>query len=105
METVKTKVWDYGPGKRFWGHDYFISRRSEDGKQLKISGFGRGIKAGEYILLEHSNHVDIVAFRIEDIYYETDPRDMFWANLVWDGTTYNAKVEAGELEMGRYGWL
>jgi hypothetical protein len=29
-----------GPGKRFWGHDYAVTRTIDGGRQLKASGWG-----------------------------------------------------------------
>jgi len=71
-----SKTHDYT--KRGWGHDFAIMDIIDGGLQVKVMGWGRGIKKGDLIILanEHSPSGGS-PYRITDIEYKLDPSDMW----------------------------
>lgn len=62
---------------RYWGHDYSISQAYDGGQTIEISGWGSGIKKGDYLLLRRGD--DSTRYKVKGIRYESDPRDMWFA--------------------------
>lgn len=76
---------DFGPGLRRWGHNYSIITRRRDGKELSVCGWWEGIKKGDTIALENRDNDDgRSVYRVREIEYYRDPRDMWHATLVHD---------------------
>ena len=70
---------------RGWGHDFSILTIIEKGQKLKISGWRSGITKGDTLLLP--NGADRATYRVEVIRYQRDPRDQFFADLTYVGST------------------
>ena len=73
--TAKTH--DYT--KRGWGHDFTITTVIDRVKQLKASGWGYGIRCGDFLLLP--NKLGITRYRVININYYSNPADMWNADL------------------------
>jgi len=62
---------------RGWGHDYiFLPHRG--GLEARITGWGHGIRAGDYLLLQNGDGSS--RYVIRSIQYERDPPDMWSAS-------------------------
>jgi hypothetical protein len=68
---------DYRKGHRTWGHD--LSYRPLPDDKLKATGWGSGLREGDYMLL--SNGDSDTRYQIETIRYFGDPKDMWTATL------------------------
>lgn len=73
------KTHDYT--QRFWGHDFAIHEVIDKGRKLRTSGFGRGIREGDYLILPNEGHT--TRYQVENIEYMLDPDDMWFAGLVF----------------------
>ena len=67
--------------KRHWGHDYVITRVEKRGQTIHMMGWGHGINAGDFILIE-SKSSDPGAnpdtrYQVAEVDYKSDPRDMW----------------------------
>lgn len=67
--------------KRGWGHDYAITDVRANGQQISMTGWGRGIRQGDYLLIESQStepgaNPD-TRYRVKSIRYCDDPSDMW----------------------------
>lgn len=83
--------------KRGWGHDYVIHSVIRDGQELRMSGWGRGIRAGDFLLLE--NEGSSTRYRVESISYHRDPSDMWAAAAVFAPRSAPPKESADKGEV------
>ncbi len=82
---VEPATHDYGPGKRYWGHDYTFTP-IDDGQRGRATGWGKGIRQGDYLLL--ANGDQSTRYRVESIKYGNSvslgsPDDMWKATLTF----------------------
>jgi hypothetical protein len=87
---------DFGPGRRYWGHDYCISTVLDGGQRVRASGWGHGgrlIKEGDYLLLESARRKRATRYRVEKIRHVMDPDDMWHADLTFAPRTYATQEE------------
>jgi len=76
LKLQKQKTYDYT--NRVNGQDYVF----EPGESLNISymtGHGKGIKPGDFIILELDSNIS--HYQVEHIDYYLDPPDMWMASL------------------------
>lgn len=67
-----------------WGHDVVISTVADGGQRLEVSGWGRGIVAGDLLVLAHAEVPGGSSrYVVEKIKYYEDPPDMFAAMLAF----------------------
>lgn len=66
---------------RRWGHDYVIHRIYEGGMRLDMGGWGLGLRAGDYILMNNASGE--TRYQIATIKYQDDPPDMWFAKAVF----------------------
>lgn len=71
---------DYRNPARGWGHD--ISWRPLPGHKLDASGWGAGIRQGDYLLLSNPAGGE-TRYQVEEIRYATDPKDQWFATLAF----------------------
>ncbi|GJE47364.1 hypothetical protein GOFOIKOB_0386 [Methylobacterium tardum] len=64
-----------------WGHACNTLRVIEEGQHLRVSGFGHGVSAGDYLILP--NDGETTRYRVDTIRYQDDPRDMWFADLTF----------------------
>jgi MioC protein len=64
--------------ERRWGKDYSIIAIEDGGLSLALSGWGRGIRSGDYIIIKNGD--DTTRYMFDTISYHSDPSDM------WNGT-------------------
>jgi hypothetical protein len=64
---------------RTCGHDYCIHGVEQNGVILRTSGWGGGILRGDYLTLP--NDGASTRYRVTDIWYFSDPPDMWMADL------------------------
>ena len=69
---------DYTERMRGWGHDYTFSPR-RGGLEGYMQGWGTGIKAGDYLLLQ--NGTGSTRYKVNSIRYYMDPEDMWEAEV------------------------
>lgn len=73
---------DYRRGARRYGWDIAFMLLDPTGKRLSATGFGKGIRAGDFVLL--SNGATDTRYRVEDnAGYFPDPADMWHAHLTF----------------------
>jgi hypothetical protein len=65
---------------RYWGHDYLFHPPEVIGSQkARLVGWGRWVEAGDYLLLQNGS--DTERYRVCEIEYETDPPNMWVAEV------------------------
>jgi MioC protein len=62
-----------------WGHSFNIIKSENGGHRLKVVGWGLGIKKKDYLILP--NEGGTTRYRVTEINYYFDPRDMWNATL------------------------
>lgn len=75
------KTHDYRGPHRTWGHDYAVLK--VDGLILSISGWGKGIEKGDFILLQSKDVKGETRYQIIEIEYRWDPPDMWFATATF----------------------
>lgn len=96
MTDAEPFTHDFGPGRRFWGHDYSISKIHDGGQRLRVSGWGHGgrlIREGDYLLLEAKGGKRATRYLVAKIQHVMDPPDMWHADLVFAPRLYNTQAE------------
>ena len=73
------KTHDYT--QRTWGHDYTIFNVIDNGQRLRLSGWGFGIRTGDYLILP--NGTATTRYHVDSIDYRMDPRDMWCAEATF----------------------
>jgi hypothetical protein len=69
---------DYSRSRRGWGHDYTF--KSVDGGQRgEMTGWGRGIREGDFLLLDNKGRSS--RYRVDEISHYMDPDDMWSAKV------------------------
>lgn len=66
---------------RSWAHDFHISEVMEKGKRLRMGGWGKGIKSGDYLILP--NGESSTRYKVKTIKYQRDPSDMWRAEVTF----------------------
>jgi hypothetical protein len=75
-----TTTHNYGPGHRRWGHDVTVV--AVNGVSLKATGWGSGLKSGDFVILPNAkNPSGVSRYRIDLVRYYQDPPDMWSAEL------------------------
>ena len=74
VEAAKLHIHDYTARRRFWGHDYVLTP-DEDPVTARISGWGGGLREGDFLLLTHPETRIIVVYRLEEVEYYSKPGD------------------------------
>jgi hypothetical protein len=70
---TETKTHDYT--RRVWGHDFIVTQLMDDGWKLSLTGWGRGISEGDFIILPNARTT--TRYRIASIEYCMNPTDMW----------------------------
>jgi sugar (pentulose or hexulose) kinase len=90
------KTHDFGPGCRYWGHDYTITKVLDSGQRISVSGWGHDgvlIQEGDYLLLDKGQDRS-TRYQVEDIQRVMDPDDMWHATLVFAPRTSTPQKDA-----------
>lgn len=66
------KTHDYT--KRHWGHDYTFETK-DGGQHASMTGWGAGIAARDYLILENGG--SSTRYQVDEIDYYADPQDMW----------------------------
>ena len=77
--TVGQQTHDYT--RRTWGHDYTTLKVIDGGQRLRLSGWGLGINAGDYLILPNGDGT--TRYRVDSIDYRMDPQDMWFADATF----------------------
>lgn len=64
---------------REWGHDYSIQKINDGGLSISATGWGVGIKSGDYIIIKNGD--DTTRYKFEDVSYYNNPSDMWYGSL------------------------
>jgi hypothetical protein len=74
---------------RGWGHDYTFDP-VDGGLRGRMSGWGSGIKAGDFLLLgsvrilaKNRAEVKTTRYQVQKIRYASDPPDMWFADVLF----------------------
>lgn len=67
--------------RRYYGHDYSIRQAADGGTRLRMTGWGVGIVAGDYLILRNGDGT--TRYQVEQIDYCNDPRDMWFADVAF----------------------
>ena len=79
----EVKEHNYTDKHRSWGHDrVFRPVPGTNGHQADCTGWGKGIEAGD-VMMFSNDHGGIARYRVEQIDYCRDPKDMWRARLSW----------------------
>jgi hypothetical protein len=78
-QSVGQKTHDYT--QRTWGHDYTVLSVIENGQRLRLSGWGFGIRTGDYLILPNGSAT--TRYHVDSIDYRMDPRDMWFAEATF----------------------
>jgi hypothetical protein len=62
---------------REWGRNYSIIETEDEGLQLRLAGWGKGISADDYIIIKNGDGT--TRYKIDSIEYKRDPADMWFA--------------------------
>jgi len=62
---------------RTWGHDYTVLEVKSGGASIRLSGWGNGLRDGDFILLQNGD--GSTRYLLRDVKYLYDPRDMWFA--------------------------
>lgn len=87
---------DFGPGRRYWGHDFTLTKVTDGGHRIQASGWGhsgRLIKKGDYLLLEAKGGKRATRYQVEKIQHVMAVDDMWHAELVFAPRTYSSQAE------------
>ena len=68
-----------------WGRSYEILSLKDKGKEVRLAGWGTGIKPKDFILLR--NGADSTRYQITTIEYQNDPVDMWFADATFSPRT------------------
>ena len=79
LRRGSAKTHDYT--KRGWGHDYTFEPR-RGGMEGSMMGWGLGIEAGDFLVLQQSKGGS-TRYRVERIEYYEDPQDMWRADVLF----------------------
>jgi hypothetical protein len=63
---------------REWGHNYNILDIKNEGLEINIAGWGRGLSNDDYIIIRNGD--DTTRYKLDAIEYEHDPSDMWFAS-------------------------
>ena len=66
------KTHDYTHSKRRLGHDYAVIGIINKGKKIVMSGWGKGIKKGDYLLLDQDNWNFSTRYKVLTVFYYSD---------------------------------
>lgn len=67
---------------REWGHDFNVMSMDGRGVHVKLAGWGRGIRTGDFLILP--NKGGVTRYRVTKIDYCHDPPDMWFADAKFD---------------------
>lgn len=93
---AEPRTHDFGPGRRYWGHDYTIDKITDGGQRAQASGWGHDghlIKEGDYLLLTAPGGKRATRYQVEKIRRLMDPDDMWHADLKFAPRTYATQEE------------
>jgi hypothetical protein len=76
VEAAKLRIHDYSARRRCWGHDYVFTPDS-DPTTARITGWGDGLRKGDFLLLTHPETRIIVVYELEEVAYYGNPGDMW----------------------------
>lgn len=82
MPEAKTRrATTHNYNRRCWGHDYAITSVRKGGLEISVVGWGHGISAGDFMLLEGQStepgaNPD-TRYRVKKVQYYEDPADMW----------------------------
>lgn len=67
--------------KATWGRDYAVMKVFDGGRLLRLTGWGRGISSGDYMILR--NGIATTRYCVDHIEYRSDPSDMWFADVTF----------------------
>ena len=78
--TAKVQTHDYSA--RCWGRDYtFHPRAGSDGCEAEMLGWGCGLSAGDFIIIQGEKPGHTTRYKIDEIEYFGNPKDMWKAKV------------------------
>ena len=74
IEADGFRIHDYTDRRRCWGHDYALTPNA-DPTTARISGWGSGLREGDFLLLTHPETRIIVVYQLTEADYYSKPGD------------------------------
>jgi hypothetical protein len=94
IEADGFRIHDYTERTRCWGHDYTLTP-DPDPTTARISGWGSGLREGDFLLLTHPETRIIVVYQLTEAEYYSKPGD---PGDQWRG---RARFIPADSELGR----
>lgn len=81
-----------------WGHNVTVMDiPGGSGHELKVAGWCLGVSVGDYLALPNGDH-GWSRYQVDEINYQGNPRDMFFATLSW--AQFSSQEELDEFQDG-----
>ncbi len=77
---MSVKTHDYSKPK--WGHKVEIVTIKDEGIHLRVSGFGRDVTVGDFLILPAEGTLTS-RYIVYNIQYQVNPKDMWFADLTF----------------------
>ena len=84
-----------------------LFRPTPDGLEAMVSGFGHGLKVGDFLIKKNDDHGPDgqTRYRLTEIRYCDDPRDQWFGKVVFDRRTAEQKDrDIAHTERGERSW-
>ena len=80
VEIIQSEPTTHDYTRPEWGHDYHVTDVRADGRSISLSGWGKGIREGDYLILNADSTGRTTRYQVYDIRYYSDPPDQWRAD-------------------------
>ena len=85
LENHMPVTHDFGSdSKRYWGHDYYIDKTSDDYQIVQVFGWHCGLETGDYLIFQMADD-STTRYKIISLGYFDNPSDNFLARCEFEG--------------------
>ena len=63
--------------KTSWGHNYNVMDIKDNGMNISLAGWSKGVNAGDFLILKNGSST--TRYLVESVRYKGDPEDMWFA--------------------------
>lgn len=74
---------------REWGHNYTLLGMEEGGIEIRLAGWGMGLRENDYIIIQNGDGT--TRYKLETVEYKSNPSDMWFANAVFAPRGYEGE--------------
>lgn len=89
-DAMATATHDYT--RRYLGHDFLIHRVENEGWLIHVSGWGEGLREGDYLILPNTE--GSTRYRLVSVSYYADPPDMWTGSATFSPRAALSQVES-----------